>query len=266
MKIGFIGTGNMGSGMIKGIINAQFVPNRNINIFDLDQTKTQILAQEFGITVLNSETEIAEKSDIIILAVKPNIYPIILEKIKDSLNHQHIILTIAAGFPIEKTEKIIGNDKKIVRTMPNTPAQVLEGMTAVAFNPNITDNEKITIFNLLNSFGKSIEIEEHLMNAYTAISGSLPAYVFMFAEALADGGVLQGMPREKTYHIVSQAILGSAKMLLETQKHPAVLKDEVCSPNGTTIEAVRILEKGNFRATIIDAVKICTEKAKQMEK
>lgn len=266
MKIGFIGTGNMGSGMIKGIINAQFVPNNHINVFDLDQNKTKTLAQEFGITILNNETEITEKSDIIILAVKPNIYPIILEKIKPSLHSRSIILTIAAGFPIEKTENIIGDDKKIVRTMPNTPAQVLEGMTAVAFNKNINNEEKNIIFELLNSFGKSIEIEESLMNAYTGISGSLPAYIFMFAEALADGGVLEGMPRDKAYTIISQSILGSAKMILETGKHPAVLKDEVCSPAGTTIEAIKVLEKGNIRATLIEAVKACSQKAKAMEK
>lgn len=200
------------------------------------------------------------------MAIKPNIYPKILEKIKSHLHSKSIVLTIAAGFSLKQTENIIGKDKKIVRTMPNTPAQVLEGITAVAFNQNINDDEKRFVFNLLNSFGKSIELEENLFHAYTGISGSLPAYVYIFAEALADGGVLEGIPRDKAYPIIAQSILGSAKMILESGKHPAVLKDEVCSPAGTTIEAVKTLENGKFRATIMEAVKACAEKSKQMEK
>ena len=148
--------------------------------------------------------------------------------------------------------------------MPNTPAQVLSGMTAVTFNKNITSEEKDMVFKLLNSFGKSVEIEEKLMHAYTGISGSLPAYVYMFMEALADGGVLMGMPRNEAYQIVAQTVLGSAKMLLETGKHPGQLKDEVTSPAGTTIEAVRVLENGNFRGNIIEAVAACTKKSKEM--
>ena len=148
--------------------------------------------------------------------------------------------------------------------MPNTPAQVMEGMTAVSFNQNIQENEKSMIFKLLNSFGKSIEIEEKLMHVYTGISGSLPAYVYVFMEALADGGVLEGMPRDKAYEIIAQTVLGSAKMMLETKKHPGVLKDEVTSPGGTTIAALKVLEDGKFRGTVMQAVKTCTEKSKEM--
>ena len=161
-------------------------------------------------------------------------------------------------------ENIIGTDKKVIRTMPNTPAQVMEGMTAVSFNQNIQENEKTMIFKLLNSFGKSIEIEEKLMHAYTGISGSLPAYVYVFMEALADGGVLEGMPRDKAYEIIAQTVLGSAKMMLETKKHPGILKDEVTSPGGTTIAALKVLEDGKFRGTVMEAVKACTEKSKEM--
>ena len=177
---------------------------------------------------------------------------------------EKIILTIAAGFSIKKVEDIVGTDKKVIRTMPNTPAQVLEGMTAVAFNNNVNLEEKETIFKLLDSFGKSVEIEEKLFHVYTGISGSLPAYVYMFMEAIADGGVLEGMPRDKVYEIVGQAVLGSAKMLLETGKHPGQLKDEVTSPGGTTIEAVKVLENGNFRGNVIEAVVACTQKSKKM--
>ncbi len=264
MKIGFIGTGNMGSGMIKGIISSKFIPNNNIYIFDLNKDKTNFFVDKYNIKSLNSEIEVVEKCDIIILAIKPNIYKMVLEKIKNNLNQKKIILTIAAGFSIEKVENIVGKDKKIVRTMPNTPVQVLEGMTAVTFNENINKEDREIVYKFLDSFGKSMEIAEKLMHSFTGIAGSLPAYVYMFMEALADGGVLEGIPREKSYEIIAQTVKGSAKMLLETGKHPGVLKDEVTSPGGTTIEAVKALEKGNFRGTVMEAVSACTEKSRKM--
>ena len=264
MKIGFIGTGNMGSSIIKGILSSKFEENENINIFDLDKDKVNNLVKEYGVNAVNSEKELAKNSDIIVLSVKPHIIPVVLENLSENVKKDAIILTIAAGISISVIENALGEDKKVVRTMPNTPAQVLSGMTAVTFNKNIENSEKEIIFKLLNSFGKSVEIEEKLMHAYTGISGSLPAYVYMFMEALADGGVLCGMPRNKAYEIVAQTVAGSAKMLLETGKHPGQLKDEVCSPSGTTIEAVRVLENGNFRGNVIEAVAACTEKSKEM--
>lgn len=264
MKIGFIGTGNMGSSIIKAISISNFTEMKNVNIFDLDMEKVNFLIDEYGVSYLDSEIKIVKNSDIVILAVKPNIIPLVLEKIKEEVEKNTIILTIAAGVSIGQIENIIGEDKKVVRTMPNTPAQILEGMTAVTFNKNINNSEKDIIFKLLNSFGKSVEIEEKLMHVYTGISGSLPAYVYMFIEALADGGVLEGMTRDKAYQIISQTVLGSAKMVLETGKHPGQLKDEVTSPGGTTIEAVRVLENGNFRGNVIEAVAACTQKSKKM--
>lgn len=264
MKIGFIGTGNMGSSIIKGILSSKFEKSENINIFDLDKEKVNNLVKEYGVNTTNSEKELAENCNIIILSVKPHIIPIVLKNLSGNVKKDTIILTIAAGISISVIENTLGEDKKVVRTMPNTPAQVLSGMTAVTFNKNIENSEKEIIFKLLNSFGKSVEIEEKLMHAYTGISGSLPAYVYMFMEALADGGVLCGMPRNKAYEIVAQTVAGSAKMLLETGKHAGQLKDEVCSPAGTTIEAVRVLENGNFRGNVIEAVVACTEKSKEM--
>ena len=264
MKIGFIGTGNMGSSIIKGILSSKFEKSENINIFDLDKEKVNNLVKEYGVNAVNSEKELAENCNIIILSVKPHIIPIVLKNLSGNVKKDTIILTIAAGISISVIENALGEDKKVVRTMPNTPAQVLSGMTAVTFNKNIENSEKEIIFKLLNSFGKSVEIEEKLMHAYTGISGSLPAYVYMFMEALADGGVLCGMPRNKAYEIIAQTVAGSAKMLLETGKHPGQLKDEVCSPAGTTIEAVRVLENGNFRGNVIEAVVACTEKSKEM--
>ena len=255
MKIGFIGAGNMGSAIIKGLIRSESLSEVEINIFDVDVKKSEELFKEYDVNSLQNEIEVSDISDI---------YNSILEKIKDRIGESKIIVTIAAGINIENIEKIVGKDKKIVRLMPNTPAQVLEGMTAVVFNKNINEEEKRMIFKILDSFGKSIEIEEKLMHVFTGIAGSLPAYVYMFMEALADGGVLEGMPRDKTYEIIAQTVKGSAEMLLKTGKHPGVLKDEVTSPSGTTIEAIRTLENGNFRGVVMEAVKSCVEKSKQM--
>ena len=262
MKIGFIGTGNMGSAMIKGIVTSEAVSGNDINIFDVNMEKSRELSEKYNVKSLKNEIEIVDNSDIVVLSVKPNIYSYVLEKIKDRIGENKIIIAIAAGVSIEKIENIIG--KKVVRIMPNTPAQVLEGMTAVVFNKNISEEEKKDVFKILDSFGKSIEIEEKLIHTFTGIAGSLPAYVYMFMEALADGGVLEGMPRDKAYEIVAQTVKGSAEMLLKTGKHPGVLKDEVTSPAGTTIEAVNTLENGNFRGTVINAVRACVEKSKKM--
>ena len=243
MELGIIGAGNMGSSILKGVTTSNFLLSDDVAVFDLNKEKVEKLVKEYGVKRAETENELVEKSNIIILSVKPNIVPIVLKKIKDKLDENTIILSIAAGVSIDFIEKVIGSDKKVVRTMPNTPAQVMEGMTAVSFNSNI---------------------EEKLMHVYTGISGSLPAYVYVFIEALADGGVLEGMPRDKAYEIIAQAVLGSAKMMLETKKHPGILKDEVTSPGGTTIAALKVLEDGKFRGTVMEAVKACTEKSKEM--
>lgn len=261
MRIGFIGTGNMGKAMIEGFISSKNVKNEEIIIFDVDSKKLNELTEKFNVSVSESENEVVKNADLIILAVKPNIYDDLLEKIKDSIDSSKIILTIAAGFSIERAEKIIGNNKKIIRTMPNTPAQILEGMTGVVFNKNITNEEKDIVIKLLGSFGGVEEIDEKLMHVFSAISGSMPALVDMFIEALADGAVLNGMPRDKAYKILSEAVAGSAHMVKKSGRHPGELKDEVCSPGGTTIEAVAVLEKGAFRSVLIEAVTKCTEKS-----
>ena len=252
----------MGGSILKGLVESEAINAENINIFEIN--KMLIKKIKYNINVFSSEIELVQNSDVIILAVKPNIMSQVLEKIKTVLDDSKIVLSIAAGISINFIEEIIGKDKKIVRTMPNTPAQVLEAMTAVSFNDRIDENDKYLITRILECFGQSVEIEEKLMHAYTGISGSLPAYVYMFIEALADGGVLEGISRDKAYEIISQTILGSAKIVLETKKHPGQLKDEVTSPGGTTIEAVKVLENGNFRGTIIEAVRACTEKSKKI--
>ena len=261
MKIGFIGTGNMGQAILEGFIVSEKVKKEDIFIYDPDQLKLDTLIKKYGVSTAENENKLAESSELIILAVKPNIYDKILEKIKSNIDGKKKILTIAAGYSVDRAEGILGNDKKIIRTMPNMPAQILEGMTGVVFNKNITHEEKAEILELLTGFGGAEEIDEKLMHVFTSISGSIPAVVDIFIEALADGAVLNGMPREKAYRILSEAVAGSAHMIGKTKKHPGLLKDEVCSPGGTTIEAVAALEKGGFRAALIEAVNKCTEKS-----
>lgn len=264
-KIGFIGCGNMGMAMIGGIVNAKVVPASNVLIFDLDASKTREIENTFGVTVVESTQELVKMADYIVLAVKPNVYNAVLESIKIFIENK-VIVTIAAGVTISQVEKIIGNDKRIVRTMPNTPALVGEAMSALCPNDNIDSDAMSDVQLIFESFGKAEKVGEYLIDSVIGVSGSAPAYVFMFIEAMADAAVLNGMPRDKAYQFAAQAVYGSAKMVLETDKHPGELKDMVCSPGGTTIEAVRALEKNGFRSAVIEGMTACIEKSKKMSK
>jgi pyrroline-5-carboxylate reductase len=188
---------------------------------------------------------------------------VILE-VKDEVKEGQIVVTIAPGKTLAWLGGLFGEDVKIVRCMPNTPALVGEGMTAATPNKNVSADELAAVLKILESFGKAEVISEHLMDAVVSVSGSSPAYVYMMIEAMADAAVADGMPRPQAYQFAAQAVLGSAKMVLETGKHPGELKDMVCSPGGTTIQAVRVLEKEGFRSSIMEAMKACTEKAKGM--
>lgn len=263
-KIGFIGCGNMAQAMIGGIINSNLTSPQNVISSDVFENSLKQIKDKFGITTTADNKEVAKFSDILFLAVKPFKYAEVIEEIKDYVKDNVIIVTIAAGIPILTTEKSFAKDIKVVRTMPNTPALVGEGMSALCPNKLITSEDLADVIKIFESFGKAEVIEEKLMDSIPAISGSSPAYVFMFIEALADGAVLRGMPRDKAYKFAAQTLLGSAKMVLETGKHPGALKDMVCTPGGTTIDAVYTLEKNNFRGTVISAMESCTEKAIKM--
>jgi len=265
-KIGFIGCGNMAQAMIGGIVKSNIVPKENIMGSNSGVKNLNITKEKFGILTTHNNKEVAAFSDILILAVKPHIYPSVIEEIKTAQKKDAIIVTIAAGISIDFMEKSFDHEVKVVRTMPNTPAMVLEGMSALCANSNISKEELNEVIKIFNCFGKSEVIEERLMDFVPAVSGSSPAYVFMFIEALADGAVKDGIPREKAYKFAAQAVLGSAKMVLETGMHPGELKDNVCSPGGTSIEAVYSLEKNNFRGTVIEAMKACTDKTVAMSK
>jgi pyrroline-5-carboxylate reductase len=266
VNVGFIGTGNMGSAMIKSIVKSGILPAANVFMYDTDRNKLEGLNKETGAGTLGSAVEITEKSDIVILAVKPNVLKTVLETIKPKLDDNKILVSFAVGIPIKFYKGIIGESKKVVRTMPNTPMMVGEGMTLIAYDNNISDEELKIIKALFDCTGKSEFLDEKLMSEVTALTGSSPAYVYMFIEAMADAAVLSGIPRALAYKLASQAVLGSAKMVLETGIHPGELKDQVCSPAGTTIEAVSILEKNGFRYAVMDAMNECTKKAREIGK
>ena len=265
-NIGLIGCGNMAQAMITGIVSSKIVFGENVFVSDKDEEKLKYIKEKFNVNISKDNKEVAENSDIIILAVKPNKYGEVIQGIKDHVKKDVIIVVIGAGITIDYVEESFEKKLKIIRTMPNTPALVGEGMSAICYNELITENDLEDVVNIFKSFGKVEIIEEDLMDAIPAISGSSPAYVYMFIEALADGAVLDGVPRDKAYKMAAQSVLGAAKMVLETGEHPGELKDRVCSPSGTTIEAVYSLEKNNFRGTIMEAMRKCTDKTREMSK
>lgn len=264
MKLGFIGTGNMATAIMGGIIKQGKIKAEEIIGSDLSEQGRERVKDAYGICVTADNLEVASKADIIVLSVKPQFYLAVIDEIKDAIQEEQIVITIAPGKTLAWLEEQFGKNVKIVRTMPNTPAMVGEGMTAACANAYVTKEELEEVVDILSSFGKTEVMSEHLMDVVVSTSGSSPAYVFMMIEAMADAAVADGMPRAQAYKFAAQAVLGSAKMVLETGKHPGELKDMVCSPGGTTIEAVRILEAKGFRSSIIEAMKACAEMSKNM--
>lgn len=264
MKLGFIGCGNMATAMISGMIQNHIVEATDIIASDASSQSLKQAEEKLGIHTTLDNLTVATSVDILFLSVKPQFYETVIKEITQDIKKSTIIVTIAAGQSLKKVESLFERTLKLIRTMPNTPALVSEGITAVCRNDQVTEEEFTTVMNLLRGFGIAEEVPEHLMDAVVAVSGSSPAYVFLLIEAMADAAVAEGMPRDKAYRFAAQAVLGSAKMVLETGKHPGALKDMVCSPGGTTIDAVRSLEKTGFRSSIMEAMKVCAEKSKKL--
>ena len=264
MKLGFIGTGNMASAMMGGIINNQILSVDEVMGSNPGSQKRESVKKQFGIYVTADNNEVVEKADVIVLSVKPQFYEEVISEIREFIRENQIVITIAPGKTLAWLTEKFGKEVKLVRTMPNTPALVGAGMTAMCPNEHMTEEEIAYVRTLLESFGRVEIVPERLMDTVVSISGSSPAYVFMMIEAMADAAVSGGMPRAQAYQFAAQAVMGSAKMVLETGKHPGELKDMVCSPGGTTIEAVRTLEEYGFRSGIIEAMKVCEEKSKSM--
>lgn len=263
MKLAFIGAGNMAQTMISGILQHGLVAKEDIIATAATQKTLDVVSDRFGVAVTLDNRE-AAKADIVVLAVKPVYCETVIQEIRDVVTESQLVVSIAAGKSLAWMEKTFGGEYKIIRTMPNVPAMVGEGITAVCPNRLVTDGELQQVCTLLEGFGKAEVIQETMMDAVIAVSGSSPAYVFLFIEAMADAAVAEGMPRAQAYQFAAQSVLGSAKMVLETGKHPAELKDMVCSPAGTTIDAVRTLEEKGFRGIVMDAMHACAEKNRRL--
>ncbi len=262
MKIGFIGGGNMASALISGLISAGNIAS-DITLYDIDIEKCREW-QKKGVNIAKTEADVEVMSEVVILAVKPNIIPLVADKLKGY--YDKIYLSIAAGVTLATLEDLIGYDKKIVRTMPNTPAQVACGMTVITPNKNISEADIEVVENLLSAVGETAIMPEKFMSVATALHGSSPAYVYMLIDAMADAGVSYGLTKKQAISLAAKAVEGSAKMVLETGIHPEKLKDNVCSPGGTTIAAVCDLEENGFRSVIQSAVRACVDRAEEMSK
>ncbi len=263
MKLGFIGTGNMALAIIGGVLKKRLISAGDIMGADPLAASRDKAKETFGIRVTADNIEAVKFADILFLSVKPQYYESVITGIRDAADERQLIVTIAPGKSLVFVEKVFAKNMKIIRVMPNTPALVGEGMSALCPNRRVTDEELKYVRDIFESFGKAEIIPEKLMDVAVSVSGSSPAYVFMMIEAMADAAVSGGMPRTQAYEFAAQAVMGSAKMVLETGKHPGELKDMVCSPAGTTVEAVRELERRGFRSAIIEAMKVCEKKAKE---
>lgn len=265
--IGMIGTGNMGSAILRGIVDAEYVKAGQIVAYDASSRRLRELEEDIpGVTVANNCLEVAENADLIILAIKPIYVNDVIDEIHSALNGK-AVLSIAAGWTVSMLEKALnGTTATYLRVMPNTPALVGEGMTAICDETTFSKEDFNYAKGIFDSVGKTKVLPERLFDGVVAVSGSSPAYVYMMIEAMADAAVREGIPRVYAYEMAAQSVLGSALMVLSSGTHPAALKDAVCSPGGTTIEAVKALEKNGFRSALMEAMDACARKSREMSK
>ncbi len=266
MKLGFIGGGNMAFAIAGGVLASELCAESDMYISDPNDAALEKFSA-LGVSV-STQNKNALQADYIILAVKPFIMPLVLTELREKYSDliaDKVFITIAAGIDIGTIKEALGYDAKVVRVMPNTPAMALAGMSVItAEHEPVTNDEYDTVIKIFKAVGEVEILPESLLNSVIALSGSSPAYVFMMIEAMADAAVRDGITRPAAYRLAAQSILGSAKLLLETGKHPGELKDMVCSPRGTTIEAVKKLEECGFRSAIIEAMEACTDKANNL--
>lgn len=260
---GFIGAGNMASAMISGLVSSKTLSGDDIAVFDIDTHKTQELSKKLGVRVLKSAAEIVEKCENVVFSVKPNILPEVLPGLKRLiLEHGPLVISIAAGKPLSFFEERLSSDVRLVRVMPNINAAVGEAVSAFFGNENANEKDLAFAKKMCESFGTAVELPEKHFPLFGVIGGSSPAFAYMFIDALARAAVKNGMPKKQALEICAQAVLGSAKMILESKEHPMELTDRVCSPGGTTIEGVLSLKKNGFETAVADAVQAAVEKDK----
>lgn len=264
MKVGFIGCGNMGTAMLQGILESGKCMASDIMISTKTEASAKAKADRYNVKATTNPVEVAEFAEIIFLAVKPQFYPEVIGEIKSTVKENQLVVSMAPGKTLEWLQNQFGKKVKLVRTMPNTPSMVKEGMMGMCVADGVSEEDKAFVIDLCSGFTKTEIVAEHLMDVVTAVSGSSPAYVYMFIEAMADAAVAGGMPRSQAYTFAAQAVLGSAKMVLETGEHPGALKDKVCSPAGTTIQAVRVLEEKGMRSAVMEAMMKCLDISRNM--
>lgn len=265
MKIGFIGCGNMATAIVKGIVSSSVALGSDINVFDINVSAYENLVSAYGCNKINSAKETAKRSDILFLAVKPNVIASVLEEIDfEAANNNCLLISIAAGKTIDFIESKLNNEHRIVRVMPNINAMVGEAISGYCTNKNVSKDDCTIVEKLLNSFGKSLKLDETYFPVFGVIGGCSPAFAYMFIDALARAGVKNGMKKDDALKIAAQAVYGSAKMILETDEHPYKLIDNVCSPGGTTIEGVTSLQADNFESAVHNAVNKAIEKDKML--
>jgi pyrroline-5-carboxylate reductase len=264
LTVGFIGGGNMGEALIKGLLGASLVPASAIHATDVRLERLKELDRLYGIQVSSSNADLVRHSDIVILAVKPQIMDSVLKEIAPAVTRKKLLISVAAGVSTAKIRTVLHKDARLIRVMPNTPALVLEGVTAIAKADNLEPDDLDTAGEIFSAVGRVVVLGEDLMDAVTGLSGSGPAYVAVAIESLADGGVRMGLDRVTAMTLATQTVLGAAKLLLETGMHPGALKDMVCSPGGTSIAGVAALEDGGLRTTFIKAVERATQRSREL--
>jgi pyrroline-5-carboxylate reductase len=263
-RIGFVGCGNMGEALVKGLVEAHLVPAESILVFDSRAEQLAALDRRYGVRSAKSNVELVREADVVVLAVKPQIMAAVLGEIASSLSRRQLVISIAAGVATATIRGATKKDVRLIRVMPNTPALVLEGATAIAKAQGLEPGDLETAEEIFGAVGKVVVLEEDLMDAVTGLSGSGPAYVAVVIESLADGGVKMGLDRVTAMTLATQTVLGAAKLLLETAVHPGALKDMVSSPGGTSIAGIAALEEGGIRTTFIKAVERATLRSREL--
>lgn len=262
-KISFVGGGRMAEALISGALSSRGYKAEQIYVADPDTARLDYLKKQYGVQVAVSNHEAVISGDVVVLAVKPQVATAVLKEIGNGLA-KRLMISVVAGVRLMRIIEACGTQARVIRAMPNTPAMVGEGMTALAIGPGVGDSEVACARQIFESVGKVVPVDERFMDAVTGLSGSGPAYVFLMIEAMADGGVKMGLPREMASLLAAQTVLGAARMVLETGQHPARLKDQVASPAGTTIAGLHRLEQGGLRGLLIDAVEAATKRSQEL--
>jgi pyrroline-5-carboxylate reductase len=266
LKIGFLGAGKMATALASGFVKAGLVQRADLIASDSSAQARENFAKEVGGTTTGFNPDVAKQATVLFIAVKPDQVVALLRELNPVITEQHLLVSIAAGMPLAKMETELPEEARVIRVMPNTPALVGASASAFSLGKSATAEDGAIVSELLSSVGKVCQVKESLLDAVTGLSGSGPAYIYMVIEALSDGGVAAGLPRDIATKLAAQTVMGAAKMVLDTGLHPGALKDMVTSPGGTTIEGVHQLEKSGVRAAFMDAVVAASEKARRLGK